>query len=85
MISESSQHSSDSSAWGVVLANSETIEQELERNKRLVDRQLSDITHQSTNLMDGFTKTEEEGYTYQRFYGNKQDQAYGKEKPINVT
>ncbi len=64
----------------MVLADSETIQYELERNKHLVDRLLSDITYQSAdNLVDGLTKAEEEGYTYEHYYGNKQHQAYGKD------
>lgn len=56
----------------------ETIQYELERNKHLVDRLLSDITYQSANnLVDGLTKAEEEGYTYEHYYGNKKHQTYG--------
>ena len=40
----------------------ETILKELDRNRPLVDRLLSDITYQSAdNLVDGLTKIEEEG------------------------
>ena len=49
---------------------SDTIKHELERNKPLVDRILSDITYQSAdNLVDGLTKLEEEGYNYAHYYG----------------
>ena len=58
--------------------SSETIQYELERNKHLVDRLLSDITYQSAdNLVDALTKAEEEGYTYEHYYGNKKHQSYG--------
>ncbi|TRY80618.1 hypothetical protein TCAL_13247 [Tigriopus californicus] len=57
---------------------SETIQYELERNKHLVERLLSDITYQSAdNLVDGLTKAEEEGYTYEHYYGNQKHQQYG--------
>ena len=50
---------------------------ELERNKPLVDRILSDITYQSAdNLVDGLTKPEEEGYNYKHYYGTKNIQTY---------
>ena len=43
-----------------------------------MDRLLSDITYQSAdNLVDGLTKAEEEGYTYEHYYGNKKYQHYG--------
>ena len=55
----------------------DTIRHELERNKPLVDRILSDITYQSAdNLVDGLTKAEEEGYTYSHYYGAQQQQIY---------
>jgi len=55
----------------------DTIKHELERNMPLVDRILSDITYQSAdNLVDGLTKAEEEGYTYQHYYGSKKHQTY---------
>ena len=58
----------------------ETIEYELKRNKELVDRLLSDITYQSAdNLVDGLTKLEEEGYTYEHYYGDKHYQQFGPE------
>ena len=57
---------------------SETIQYELERNKHLVDRLLSDITYQSAdNLVDGLTRAEEEGYDYKHYYGNNSPQKYG--------
>ena len=57
---------------------SETIKYELANNKALVDRLLSDITYQSAdNLVDGLTKANEEGYTYEHYYGNKKHQHYG--------
>ena len=44
----------------------------------MVDRLLSDITYQSAdNLVDALTKAEEEGYTYEHYYGNKKHQSYG--------
>ncbi len=59
---------------------SDTIQYELERNKHLVTRLLSDITYQSAdNLVDGLTKAEEEGYTYEHYYGNRPYQNYGKD------
>jgi len=55
----------------------DTIKHELERNKPLIDRILSDITYQSAdNLVDGLTKVEEEGYTYSHYYGSQQHQTY---------
>ena len=58
----------------------ETILQELDRNRPLVDRLLSDITYQSAdNLVDGMTKIEEEGYTYEHYYGNKKYQTFGQD------
>ncbi len=58
--------------------NRDTIQYELERNKPLVDRLLSDITYQSAdNLVDGLTKASEEGYTYEHYFGNKKFQQYG--------
>ena len=57
---------------------SETILHELERNRPLVERLLSDITYQSAdNLVDGLTKLEEEGYTYDHYYGKKKFQSFG--------
>ena len=56
----------------------DTIKYQLANNKPLVDRLLSDITYQSAdNLVDGLTKAEEEGYTYEHYYGNKKYQHYG--------
>jgi hypothetical protein len=56
----------------------ETIKYELANNKPLVDRLLSDITYQSAdNLVDGLTKANEEGYTYEHYYGNKKHQHFG--------
>jgi hypothetical protein len=57
----------------------ETIQYELERNQPLVDRLLSDVTYQSAdNLVDGLTRAEEEGYTYEHYYGaNHPHQHYG--------
>ena len=56
----------------------ETILKELDRNRPLVDRLLSDITYQSAdNLVDGLTKIEEEGYTYEHYYGDKKYQTLG--------
>ena len=56
---------------------SDTIKHELERNKPLVDRILSDITYQSAdNLVDGLTKLEEEGYNYAHYYGHGAQQSY---------
>jgi len=56
----------------------ETILHELDRNRPLVDRLLSDITYQSAdNLVDGLTKIEEEGYTYEHYYGDKKYQQFG--------
>ena len=58
----------------------ETVKYELERNKPLVDRILSDITYQSAdNLVDGLTKAEEEGYSYKHYYGHKNIQAYAED------
>ena len=58
----------------------ETILKELDRNRPLVDRLLSDITYQSAdNLVDGLTKIEEEGYTYEHYYGNKKYQTFGQD------
>jgi len=55
----------------------DTIKHELERNKPLIDRILSDITYQSAdNLVDGLTKVEEEGYTYSHYYGSQKHQTY---------
>ena len=55
----------------------DTIKHELERNKPLIDRILSDITYQSAdNLVDGLTKAEEEGYTYSHYYGDQKHQTY---------
>merc|ERR1719208_409329 len=55
----------------------DTIKHELERNKPLVDRILSDITYQSAdNLVDGLTKIEEEGYNYAHYYGNGAHKSY---------
>lgn len=55
----------------------DTIKHELERNKPLVDRILSDITYQSAdNLVDGLTKGQEEGYTYKHYYGSTKHQTY---------
>ena len=57
---------------------SDTILHELDRNRPLVDRLLSDITYQSAdNLVDGLTKLEEEGYTYEHYYGDKKYQSLG--------
>ena len=62
----------------VVFACRETIQFELERNRPLVDRLLSDITYQSAdNLVDGLTKADEEGYTYEHYFGNTKHQHYG--------
>ena len=56
---------------------SDTIKHELERNKPLVDRILSDITYQSAdNLVDGLTKLEEEGYNYAHYYGAGSQKTY---------
>jgi len=56
----------------------DTILHELDRNRPLVDRLLSDITYQSAdNLVDGLTKLEEEGYTYEHYYGDKKYQSLG--------
>ena len=61
----------------VQLVYSDTIKHELERNKPLIDRILSDITYQSAdNLVDGLTKAEEEGYTYAHYYGSQKQQVY---------
>jgi len=50
----------------------DTILHELDRNRPLVDRLLSDITYQSAdNLVDGLTKLEEEGYTMNITMGTK--------------
>merc|ERR1711962_344195 len=58
----------------------DTIKHELERNKPLVDRILNDITYQSAdNLVDGLTKAQEEGYTYQHYYGSSKHQVYGED------
>ena len=55
----------------------DTIKHELERNKPLVDRILSDITYQSAdNLVDGLTKLEEAGYNYAHYYGHGPQQSY---------
>ena len=55
----------------------DTIKHELERNKPLVDRILSDITYQSAdNLVDGLTKLEEEGYNYAHYYGAGSQKSY---------
>jgi len=55
----------------------DTIKHELERNKPLVDRILSDITYQSAdNLVDGLTKIEEEGYNYAHYYGAGSHKSY---------
>ena len=43
-----------------------------------MDRLLSDITYQSAdNLVDGLTKADEEGYTYEHYYGKTKHQHYG--------
>ena len=56
---------------------SDTIKHELERNKPLVDRILSDITYQSAdNLVEGLTKLEEEGYNYAHYYGAGSQKTY---------
>ena len=61
-----------------LLFSRDTIVHELDRNRPLVDRLLSDITYQSAdNLVDGLTKIEEEGYTYEHYYGDKQYQVFG--------
>lgn len=63
--------------WNILWCR-ETIKYELAHNKALVDRLLSDITYQSAdNLVDGLTKANEEGYTYEHYYGNKKHQHYG--------
>ena len=55
----------------------DTIKHELERNKPLVDRILSDITYQSAdNTVDGLTKVEEQGYNYAHYYGNGAHKSY---------
>jgi hypothetical protein len=61
-----------------VFVFSDTIQYELDRNRPLVDRLLSDITYQSAdNLVDGLTKAEEEGYTYEHYFGDKKFQQMG--------
>ena len=58
----------------------ETIQYELDANRPLVDRLLSDVTYQSAdNLVDGLTKAEEEGYNYERYYGKLEHKHYGKD------
>ncbi len=61
--------------------HSDTIHYELEHNRPLVERLLSDITYQSAdNLVDGLTRASEEGYTYEHYYGKKKKmQQYGKD------
>ena len=47
----------------------DTIKYELERNRPIVDRLLSDISYQSAdNLVDGLTKYQEERYTFEHYY-----------------
>nr|XP_040574366.1 LOW QUALITY PROTEIN: uncharacterized protein LOC121123311 [Lepeophtheirus salmonis] len=54
-----------------------TIKYELEKNRGLVEKFLTDITYQSAdNLVDGLSKIEEEGYTYEHYFGNKKYQTY---------
>lgn len=58
----------------------ETIKHELEHNLPLVERLLSDITYQSAdNLVDGLTRAQEEGYTYEHYYGKKKVQQYNQD------
>ena len=58
----------------------ETIKHELEHNLPLVERLLSDITYQSAdNLVDGLTRAQEEGYTYEHYYGKKKVQQYSQD------
>ena len=46
----------------------------------LVERLLSDITYQSAdNLVDGLTRAQEEGYTYEHYYGKKKVQQYSQD------
>ncbi|XP_023322375.1 uncharacterized protein LOC111696859 [Eurytemora carolleeae] len=53
----------------------DTIKYELTRNLPLLDRVLSDVAYQSAdNLVDGLTKVEEEGYTYNHYYGDFKEQ-----------
>ena len=45
-----------------------------------MDRILSEITYQSAdNLVDGLTKGQEEGYTYQHYFGSSKHLAYGED------
>ena len=61
----------------ILITYRDTIKHELERNKPLVDRILSDITYQSAdNLVDGLTKLEEEGYNYAHYYGAGSQKTY---------
>ena len=59
------------------IISSDTIKHELERNKPLVDRILSDITYQSAdNLVEGLTRLEEEAYNYAHYYGAGSQKTY---------
>jgi len=56
---------------------SEAVKYELEHNKSLVRRLLSDVSYQSAdNLVDGLTKQQEEGYNYKHYYGTDQHLLY---------
>ena len=47
------------------------MKKEIEQNVALVRRLLSDVSFQSAdNLVDGLTKYQEEGYSYQHYYGS---------------
>ena len=58
---------------------SATIQSELERNRHLVERLLSDVSYQSAdNLVDGLTKYQEERYTLGHYFGSKDLNMYNK-------
>jgi len=49
----------------------ETIEWAIRQSSHSAQRLLSDVTYQSAdNLVDGLTRGEEEGYTYDHYFGS---------------
>ena len=64
-------------SWSKLSISSEAVKYELEHNKSLVRRLLSDVSYQSAdNLVDGLTKYQEEAYNYKHYYGTDQHLLY---------